>query len=260
MLFTALALALLQDSATVQLTLTPKGVSAKLGYYSPQRAEFGADKPAELIRAPQDLKSPSYGVLPIGAGKGTLFVIDEPEGAPARLFVDSNKNGDLSDDKAATWAIDPPVNKDGTPNKTYKGEASVDIGEPGQPVFVNVMMYRFDKDDPKRASMKSMLLYYRDYAYEGEVTLGGKKLHAMLLDESARGDFRGKAPSEEDAKKGMKSGVMLFLDVNGSGKPERRGEMYDVLEPFNIGGTTYELSALTRVGGLLNIVKSAKTV
>ncbi len=142
----------------------------------------------------------------------------------------------------------------------YKGNALVDIGEAGKPMLVNLSLYRFDKDDPSRAELKSTLLYYRDYAYEGEVELSGKHYKSMLADEMARGDFRGKAPSEEDAKKGADSGVLLFLDVNGNGKFDSRGESFDVMKPFNIGGTTFEIAGMARSGSMFKIVKSKLTV
>ncbi|MEO6711550.1 MAG: hypothetical protein ABI054_01870, partial [Planctomycetota bacterium] len=257
MLFALLPLlAALQAEPTVQLTLVTKGASAKIGHYMPQKASMSEQRPAAITQVPDGLSAAVYGVLPIGNAAGTCFILDEPADAPARLFVDSNANGNMTDDPAAEWSTGK--NKDGSPNKMYQGNATVDIGEPGRPVLVNLALYRFDKNDPQREALKSTLLFYRDYAYEGELTFGEKKHKVILADELASGDFRGKASDSQESKEG--SGVALLIDVNDNGKFDSRGESYDVRKPFNLGGTTWELADLTRAGGSLRVVKSALTV
>ncbi len=249
---------LMNDADSVRLTLVPKGGMAKIGYYAPQRAVMSGEKPGSVTKVPASLASPMYGTLAVG--KGTAFVLDEPDGKDATLYVDSNGNGDLTDDAPATWKgkESKPGDKGG---KMYSGEAMVDIGEAGKPLAVNIAMYRFDKTDPARAALKSTLLYYRDYAYEGDVMLGGKKVRAVLSDENARGDFRVKAgASEGSGEDGPGSGVTLLLDVNGNGKFDSRGEAFDIAKPFNVGGTTWEVADMSRDGGEFKIVKSAKTV
>jgi thiol-disulfide isomerase/thioredoxin len=128
----------------------------------------------------------------------------------------------------------------------------VHLAEGSEKLDVHLTMYRFDKTDPARASNKDSLLYYRDYGYEGEVKLGDKTYKAMLADENASGDFRG--------KDGDKSGVMLLVDVNGNGKFDNRGERFDIHKPFNVGGQTYEVAGMTALGSEFKIVKSDKKV
>lgn len=243
------------DDTPVTLTLLSSGAMPKVGYYMPLRLQISADKPATLKKAPADLAAPLYGVLTIAGPEGAVYhvIVDEPDGKPARLFVDTNGNGDLTDDPATKW--------DGRPQgelTMYGGSATLDLGTPAKPMPVSLGLYRFDKNDPKRAELKTTILYYRDYALEGDVTLGGRTMKAMLVDEAATGDFRGKE-SVADAKD-KNSGVLLLLDVNGNGRFDRRGESFDVRAPFNIGGTTYEVTNLARDGFSFTITKSAKTV
>ncbi|HUR26906.1 MAG TPA: TlpA disulfide reductase family protein [Planctomycetota bacterium] len=247
-------LAALQAEPTVQLTLVPKGASSKIGHYMPQKATMSEERPEGITQVPDGLTAARYGILAVGTGK--FFILDEPADAPARLFVDSNANGNLTDDPATEWG--PGKNKDGSPSKMYQGGALVDIGEPGKPVLVNLALYRFDKNDPQREALKSTLLFYRDYAYEGELTFGAKKHKVILADEMASGDFRGKASESKDSKDG--SGVVLLIDVNDNGKFDSRGESYDVRRPFNLSGTTWELADVTRAGGSFRVVKSTQTV
>jgi thiol-disulfide isomerase/thioredoxin len=253
-------------SDTAQLTLVPKGGMAKIGYYAPQRVEFGPDRPAALTAVPDGLTAPSYGVLPIGGGTGTLFVLDEPAGGKARLFVDTNRNGDLRDDPACEWTGKQTRKDDDTTTTMHQGTATVDIGEPGRPLPVGLGLYRFDPADPDRAALKSTLLYYRDYAAEGTLDLGGTSYSVMLDDSTTRGDFRGKAAAGAAAADGGPgggeegSGVTLLIDANRNGRFDSRGEAFDAGRPFNIGGTTWELADIARDGTSLRVVKSAQEV
>jgi thiol-disulfide isomerase/thioredoxin len=234
---------------TVQLTAVPKGASSKIGHFSPQRTEFSTVKPAGITEVPEGLTAPAYGSL--GLGTGVAFILDEPDGKPAGLYVDTNRNGDLTDDAPATWKSRQSA-RNGTTTTMHEGSAMVDIGEPGKPLLVSISLYRFDKNDPARASQKNALLYYRDYAYEGTISLGGKSLKAMLSDEVTSGDFRG--GNQE------KSGAKLFLDINGNGKFDAKGESFDVRQPFNVAGTTWEITDMARDGSSFRVVKSKKTV
>ena len=244
---TALALA---DGDPVSLTLLAKGGMAKIGYYAPQRATFGADKPEAITKVPADLLAPQYGSFPMAGG--VAFILDEPDGKPARLFVDTNRNGDLTDDAPAEWTSKENKRGDVT-SVMHMGSASVNIGSDTAPTVVAISLYRFDKNDPGREQLKSTILYYRDYVYEGKLTLGSKSYTAMLSDELCRGSF---AP----VAGGDKSGVNLMLDVNGNGTIDSRGESFDVTAPFNIGGTTYELADIAKDGSSFKVMKSSKTV
>ena len=48
--------------------------------------------------------------------------------------------------------------------------------------------------------------------------------------------------------------------MNSDGKFDGRFEQFDVLKPFNIAGTTYEIADLTPSGDSFKIVKSSQTV
>ena len=78
------------------------------------------------------------------------------------------------------------------------------------------------------AAMKNIVFYYRDYAYQGDIKLGSRTFKAVLVDDAATGDFRGKEPAREPEKEGEKtaaaapkaSGVNLLIDVNGNGQAD----------------------------------------
>ena len=254
-LLTAVPLLAAPAAPDVQLKLLPIGGMAKMGGYMPQRLTLSADKPDSLKKLPADLGAPLFGTLKLGpndSATSIAIVLDEPEGKPSRLFVDANANGDLTDDPAPVWTSRPVKNKDGADYTQFSGSAKVNVPLGKEMAELNLPMYRFDKRDPARATVKGFLFYYADYVREGEVTLGGKTYKALLADQLATGDFRGK-----DAES---SGVKLFIDSNEDGKLDGRNEAFDVRQPFNVGGQTYEIAGLTAGGESFRIQKSAKVV
>ena len=233
------------DSAEARMTLVPSGATAKIGGYAPQRLELAAARPVELKKSPP-LAAPLFGKLNFG-GTAYLVALDEPDGRDAALYVDANANGDLTDDPPTTWKKQMVTGAAAGQQLTqYTGGFKLPLTTGAQPTLVSLSAYRFDKADPQRAALKNTLLYYRDYAYEGDLILAGQKYHALLADESASGDFR-------------KAGARLLIDVNNDGKFAARGQTFDAGKPFNIKGTTWALANLT-AAGVFTIGKSAVAV
>jgi len=233
------------------LKVVPSGATRQLGGYAPQRLALSADKPASVKKVPGGLSAPRYGVLnfgPASAARAIVFLLDEPAGADARLFVDANSNGDLTDDPKAEWVKAPYAG--GQPYSMYRGAAQVPLTVGGRATPVSLSLYRFDPTDPQRQVQKDFLLYYRDYALTGMLNLGGKTYPVTLDDRAAKGDF------------GDPAAVDVLLDVNANGRIDSRGERFTLAKPFNVGGTTYDASAVTAgEGGVaLRLAKSAQTV
>src|ERR1051325_95722 len=116
-LTTSSSFALAQDDP-VHLKLTPDGAMKKVGNYMPQRVTLSADKPASITKLPEGLVPPVYGTPAIKGGH-----------KPAKLFVDSNGNGDLTDDPPAEWngkAGEP--GDDGKAYTMYNGGGTVNLG------------------------------------------------------------------------------------------------------------------------------------
>jgi len=250
-----LALCAAAGAQEANLKMLPTGAMRKLGGYIPQRLELSATKPDSIKKLPEGLISPKYGLIKLGPAESpTTFavVLDEPEGKPARLFVDANGNGDLTDDPAPDWKARTTRSAGGADLTMHEGGATLALPSGAEPLSLHVPMYRFDPKDPQRAALVNNLFYYGDYALEGTVTLDGKSYTALLADRMTTGDFRGK-------KGDKKSGVMLMIDVNGDGRFDSQDESFDVYQPFNLGGTTYEIADLTAAGSF-KIVKSSQTV
>lgn len=208
MITVLLAASLLADG--VQMTFVPSGATARTGGYRPVRAEFTSTKPANLKKAPDGLKNPMYGEMKFGA-ISVGFIIDD-----SKIYVDSNRDGDYTNDAAAEWGP-KPVNG----MNLFQGGANADIGR-GTPVHIN--FYRFDPNDPNRAALKSTLLYYGDFGYEITLTLNGKQYKSFITGEPDKN-------------------TSLSVDRNGDGKNSFFFEAVKVGTPFNFTGTTYVLNA-----------------
>ena len=217
----------------------------------PQKLTLSPLLPEGLRKAPPDLISPQYGFLSIGPEEAPISVIvalTEPRNAGSNLLIDANGNGDLTDDPPVAWKKVPYKANSGKEFMQDSGEVTllVHYGKQTRPLHLH--FYRYDLADPERALYHGALFYQADYAPTGTVTLSGKPYTFWLADNTASGDFR-KKPS-----------LSLLIDTNGNGVIDLRGEMYSVMQPFNIGGTTYEISEISVDGSSLKIVKSAKTV
>jgi thiol-disulfide isomerase/thioredoxin len=245
------------SQGAVTFMLTPSGAVASLGWYMPQKAEFSTARPETIKKLPPGLKSPLYAMLAFG-GSDTApgrvhVVLDEPAGGTALLFVDTNGDGDLTNDGKTEWS---GYKANGF--TTWNGGAFVMLGTGTAAVKVRLNMYRFDKNDPSRQAYKSTLFYYRDYLYKGPLTLGPTVYKAALSDENAVGDFRGKQIGQAGTP--QSSGVMLLLDVNEDGLFEYPQEALDVRRPFKIRGATYEITDMAAMGGTFRVVPSAQVV
>ena len=236
----------------VKLGLMPEGATRKLGGYMPQKLTLSSKAPEGLKKTPAGLEAPVYGELKLGASEASMtfyLILDEPDGKPARLFVDSNGSGEIGEDSACEWKARTSENE-GRKLTMYSGGATFKPRDTaGAPMPLHVEMYRFDKTDPQRAALKDTLLYYSDYARSGEMTLSGKPYKVLLTDDSVTGDFR---PGKDSRR--------LLVDVNDDGKFNRNRETFDLKKPFNVGGTTYEIRDVKADGSSLELVKSDKAV
>lgn len=235
----------------IQLEWMSTGFSMKVGSYRPISATLATDKPENVTRVPEGLSSPLFATLPFGPPdqeKKVTLLVDEPASGEQRLWLDANTNGDLTDDPACEWKA-RTGESGGKQLSSYFGSAQVRLQAGDQPRDYGLKLYRFDKNDPKRASLSKTIFYYRDFGFSGKARLGDKTYTTLLVDDSARGLFGGKG-----------SDATMSIDINEDGRFDYKTERFPVSEPFNIGGTTYEIAGLKPQGGPFQFVKSDRTV
>ncbi len=243
----ALALVCGATAQTVKLKPVTSGFMPKMGGYMPQRLPLTDTKPTNITKLPDGLMNAKFGVLKLGKHSFDVCIGDIP-GNPSHLFVDTNGNGDLTDDPAPVWNKRQYSKAPAPELFQHMGSAQIGFHLAGSKDPVTIGVYAFDPADEKRAQLKDVLLFYTDYGVEGEVKLNGKTYPIILTDEQAHGDFS--APT----------GITLMIDTTGDGKFRARGKDFKSTEPFNIAGTTYEIGKISPDGSSVTFKVSDKKV
>lgn len=190
--------------------LIPDGITRRLGGYRPLRAEM--DLSADSIKkVPDSLVAPKFGKFQIGE-KSWLFALDEPEDAPAKLYIDTNGDGDLTNDPESKW--DARTQNGVT---MYNGLGKIDLGSGN---IGSLGLYRFDPKDEGRAQLKNTMMFYLDFGFEYTFKLDGKEFSTFIA-----------GSADENAR--------LPIDRDGNKKISPRFETAKLDQPFNFTGTTY---------------------
>ena len=206
----SLAAAELLSAGEVQETFLSEGVTQRVGGYRPIRGEM--DQEASIVtKTPEDLTAPKFGWIEIGEQKWA-FAIDEPEEGDARLLIDTNGDGDLTNDPATEWKA-----REQGEFKTHFGRAQIQLNDEKTGWLG---MYRFDPADKRRAQLKNTLMYYPDFGSEYSFELDGQML-STFVDGTINDESR------------------LPIDRDGNKKVSRRFEMARIGQPFNFTGTSY---------------------
>src|SRR5262245_21072695 len=203
--------------------------SQTLGGHINRRLAVYTNTPISAKKLPPGITAASFGELRIGPREkqeSRLVLLDEPKDGPARLFVDSNGDGDFTNDPDATWTKKSVPGPAGTMVSIYVGEAIVKFPFAHGPREGQVGFTRRDRSDGA-PGVPNELYYFREYFLQGRLKLGDKSYRAALVDEFVRGDFRGEESGEF-------SGVRLFLDLNDDSKFDMMRESVDVRKPFNL--------------------------
>jgi thiol-disulfide isomerase/thioredoxin len=236
------------------------GTIATFNYYRVIQEPMTPQKPAHITKEPTYKNPPLYTTLHFGSDqkRPVVFALDEDEKG-ATFYVDANANGDLTDDPAPNlWRRQeaPPERRNVMKvwvTYWYDGLATASYGDKTEKL--GVKFYIYSKADRERSKIEPSLLYYRDYYRTGSIELGGKAFQAALVDDDSDGRY------DSPAKQAVRfPGDTLLIDADASGKFERSVESYPLNQPFNIGGTTYEVANISPDGSRLEVRKSDKTV
>ena len=191
-------------------TFLSSGLTRKVGGYRPIRSLMTEE--AEIVKvAPEDLVAPKYGYFELGDQKWA-YILDEPEEGEASLYLDSNGDGDFTNDGTPKWKS----SKRGE-FTMYSGSGEVALEEDAVGA---INFYRFDPNDPRRKSLSNAILYYTDFGYEYKFELDGEEFSTFV---SGKPDNKSRFP----------------IDRDNNGKVSYRFETATVGKPFNFTGTTY---------------------
>lgn len=247
------------QSIDVKLDYLAKGAYLKTQAYRPLLAPTLGKSPSSIRKASNDISTATFGDMKAlygeiktgrpGSERTHAFIWDKAHSNSQRLFVDSNANGDLTDDPPAKWEPRPIKSKEGSKGPLYGGTFQLDIrfGDESHVAYFSayIVEKREAGDDPN--AYHTRFVFYPDYARSGTVTINGKATLAVLTDSEGKGDFSASTNS-------------LLLDVNGDGKFEWSTEAFMIKDAFKLGGTTCEITGLTADGASFQIVKSTRKV
>jgi len=233
----------------------------------PQLVKLSTARPDDLQRAPVYRGKPLYGVLTLGDAKANriLVVLESAVGAnPPRLYVDSDGDGDLTNNPPVTLepprpravAVGQPVNaeteSDSPVRRTTKGlEAVVPVtvrynltGRAGMVESTLVFTLLGDQ-----------LYYNREYSREGKITVDGRSYRIALIDQTLDGRFDSFKHEADDPPR-----VTLLIDRNSDGRFDLRREAFDAAKPFRLGTGAYEITGINVRGTRLTFERSKQRV
>lgn len=205
------ALAVAAQSTDLNLTFVPSGIFERMGAYLPYNLRLSDKRPSELKAVPPGVRLTRFGT--IKAGAQTFLVGFDANNAP---WVDTNRDGDLTNDPKVEWQEIKGENGD----VYHKGRAQIDFKYKGKTTRSTIGVY--DVDDG--------FGYFIDFALSGTVLFGDRR-HDVIY-------------SDPYCVWNGKSGF-LIIDKDDDGKFHPGYEIYPVDKPFNVGGVTYEIKGQT---------------
>jgi thiol-disulfide isomerase/thioredoxin len=250
--------------ATADLTLDPQALNMdalrKLSMgYMPSTIALATEKPAGIKKEPAYIGTPRYGVVAVGNGpnKETFVVVDDKEDGGGKLYVDSNRNGDLTDDGDNAWAQE--TKKDGN---TYYS--------------VTQRLVRASWADPKTTDKEtstgpyslgfyytvgaSRLSLFRQTARVGSLTLNDKQVPVMLIENDSDGIYdRTLVPPPAAVGSAPARVRPVWLNINTSptqpALPDVPRQVLNVNGPFRLQGKVYE-ARVTPDGSKITLYES----
>ena len=193
---------------TIEAEFIATDITNKTKGFRPMHARLSDDLD-QVEALPEGLENPRVGTFNFG-NRSWMFVLDETKGKEAKLFVDANQDGDLTNDPAPDYAVTTEGD-----HSTINGSAKLNWND-GQ--LVSIKFYR-----NKSKRFKNSLSYYADFGHKFTLTMDGRQFSAVHA-------------GVPDKRLGFE------VDRNGDDVIHRELEVVKVGTPFNYTGTTYLLS------------------
>ncbi len=232
-----------------QFALAPKGATEARLPYMPVALVLSGDKPSQVKKEPAYRATPKYGIIHVGNGPANAYVVavDEPADGDWKIYIDKNRNGDLTDDGDGSWGKKADAN-----GRTQYGVLDVALrasyGTGGQETSSSdyvIGIYRF--------SGTPSPFMFRESARLGSVVIEGKPHKAILAENDADGVFDKPVSKVEDARKTRP--VWMKIDLADDGK--FASGLLDIRAPFKLGDETYE-AVLSDDGASVNLAATTK--
>jgi peroxiredoxin len=234
-----------------RFTLEPRGaVTARIGYF-PVPMRIVPTKPSQVKKEPTYQATPKYGIIKLGDGPKSEYVValDEPEKADWKIYIDRNQNGDLTDDGDGAWNKKSDTNGRvmygvlEVPLRASYGTATKETSSADYTLGIYSFVGR------------PAPFTYRQSSRVGTVTLNGKPHKAILVENDADALFSKPVATVADA--GKTRAVWLQVDINDDGK--YASGLIDIRAPFKLGDATYE-ATVAKDGSTVTLAPTTKPV
>lgn len=202
-----------KEEPKIKSKFIPTDISSRTKGFRPNRTQLNKNLKA-VKTMPADVADPQVGSFKFGS-REWLFLLDEPDGKPARLFVDANQDGDLTNDPVVDY-----VGKKSGEYTSYDGTAKLNWSDDQ---VVSIKLYRFDPKDERRASNKNLLFYYADFGHE----------YTLMMDGESHTTVYAGIPDQR---------ITFEVNRDESELINAKLETVRVGTPFNYTGKTYLLS------------------
>jgi peroxiredoxin len=248
----ALAAALSAQAQEVfKLDWQESGIQDKNLGYRPHSLLLETKAPEGLKQPPTGTTNPYYGVLELGPPKSKaklLVLVDVTNGAPAHFYLDSNGNGDFTDDPPCVSTNRPAKDRQGNTVTAWQGEGMVTFPFASGTRTGKLKFYSLRPVLSAEGESRMALNYYADYGLVGDVKIDGRSIPVVLQDAAAAGCFR----LDQDPM----LNPLLYLLVTNPGT-RHVGIGCPVQRPFELDGKWWAVTNLT-LDGAFQIVASAK--
>jgi thiol-disulfide isomerase/thioredoxin len=230
--------------------LSLKNTNPKFGFlkYMPHPIPLSGTKPAGIIKEPVYLGAPRYGSIRVGNGPNStyLFAIDDPANGGGKLYIDLNRNGDLTDDGDASWSsekvVDGIVNY-GSTVRTFRASWGSGTKESSSGAYTLIFYYR---------QGNTVLYCHPQSARVGSIGVGGKTYQVKLVENDSDAVYA--KPEPKKGKNPSNAPVWLILDTDDSHEIT-----VDARQAFRLEGKVYE-AHIAPDGSNIALAPSNKTI
>lgn len=233
------------DKATTTLEMSPTMLDfagdRKAGeMYMPSSSVLSPTKPAGVKKEPAYASTPMYGVIKVGNGPRSahVFAIDAPAGADAKIYIDLDGTGDLTNPKAGAWA---------------EKHVSDGIAE-----YEGTFLFRASYGSPTKETShdtfglnlywgqgRSAVNYYRAGVRYGKIKVGGEEYTVKIIDQNNEAVYD--LPFKVDGH--PTKPIWIVLDEN----------RFDARGTFSFGGMNYQ-AVLSPDGSKLTMFPTARAI
>ena len=192
------------------------------------------NKPPNIRKEPAYRARPKYGVIRLGNGPKSQYVValDEPTVGDWKIYIDRNRTGDLTALGDGSWNIKNNIPGRGVEYGPMEVTLRASYGSPTNETSSASYTIALD-----RFTGREILVLRTDTVRVGSIVVGGKVHKAMLIENDADALFN--KPAEYGVTPSATNPVWLRVDLNDD--DDYVSGAIDVRGPFKLEGKTYEL-------------------